>query len=129
MRILAIDDEKDSRALLRDLLTQAGHRVTTASSAIEALVLVQLSHYDLILLDIMMPGMDGHQFGQVMANRWDTFDIPIVVISCRTDRESKFWAKMNGCVRYLEKPFNLAELLEVIRKIDRGHRETAPVES
>lgn len=127
MRILAIDDEKDSRTFLRDFLTQAGHRVTTASSAIEALVLVQLSHYDLILLDIMMPGMDGHQFGQAMANRWDTFDIPIVVISCRTDLESKSWARMNGCVFYFEKPFSPAELLDVIRDIEHGHYEMASV--
>ena len=125
MRILAVDDEADTRALLKDLLTQAGHRVTAVSNAVSALLHVKMDAPDLILLDVMMPGMDGHQLAQTLSGAWDTFEIPIVVLSCRKDAESKSWAKINGCVRYLEKPFCPTELLDVIREVEQGRSDGA----
>jgi DNA-binding response OmpR family regulator len=123
MRILVVDDEEDARRFLKDLLCQASHQVTTASSAVHAIALVQMTSFDLVLLDLMMPGIDGHQFAQFMSSHWDTFDVPVVVVSCRTDAESKSWAKLNNCVRYVEKPFDSAELLDVVRDVERGLSE------
>ncbi|MBI2930336.1 MAG: response regulator [Planctomycetes bacterium] len=125
MKILAIDDEKDTLAFMRDLLTQAGHQVATASSAVSGLLLARVDPPDLVFLDIMMPGIDGHQLAQSLAGSWDTFDIPIVILSCRSDRESKAWAKLNGCVRYLEKPASPSEILKVVREVER-ERENKP---
>ncbi len=119
MTILVVDDEEDTRNFLRDLLVHAGRSVTTAGSAAAAMVHVHLQQYDLILLDIMMPGIDGHQLAQFLTSHWNTFDIPIVVISCRKDAESKSWAKLNGCVGYIEKPFSPVEILETIEAIER----------
>lgn len=126
MNILAVDDEKDTLAFLRDLLVGAGHHVTTANNALEAMVHVQLRPFDLVLLDVMMPGMDGHQFGQFLSTHWQTFEIPIVILSCRTDAESKAWAKLNGVYRYLEKPLSPAELLEVVAEIERKRSKACP---
>jgi DNA-binding response OmpR family regulator len=125
MNILAVDDEKDTRRFLKDLLTRAGHTVITASSALEAMVHVQMESIDLALVDIMMPGIDGNQFAQFMSSNWNTFDIPMIVISCRKDDETKSWAKICGCVRYLEKPFNPGDLLDAIHDIDSGQGERA----
>jgi two-component system phosphate regulon response regulator OmpR len=120
MKILVVDDEKDARSLLKDLLSQAGHRVTAAESAIEAMALVQLESFDLAILDLMMPGVDGFQLTQFMSSNWNTFEIPMIVTSCRTDKESKSWARMCGCRRYLEKPFSPGELLDAVREMDQG---------
>lgn len=117
MRILAVDDEADTLSLVRDLLEADGHAVVTATSAAEALVRVQMDAFDLILLDVMMPGVDGHQLAQFLSNQWDTFEIPMVMITCRADRESHGWARLNGCAGYIEKPFAPSELINVVRRI------------
>lgn len=114
MNILIVDDDGDTRALLRTLLSQEGHSPTAAASAAEALVHLKMRRYDLILLDIMLPGIDGLQFAQFLASRWDTFEIPVLVLSARSDEESKSWARLGNCVGYVEKPFGSSDLLERI---------------
>lgn len=126
MRILAVDDEKTVRHMLKELLRRAGHEVTTAASGIEAFAHVRTRRFDLILLDLIMPGMDGYQLAQYLSNNWDTFDIPVIVISGRTDAESKSWVTINGCVRYIEKPFRVGELLDAISEVERGESEVVP---
>jgi DNA-binding response OmpR family regulator len=123
MRILVVDDEEDTLAFLKDLLAQAGHRVVTTSKGLEAMAAAQIEPFDVILLDLMMPGTDGYQVAQFLSENWNTSDIPVIVISCRRDNESKSFATMFGCARYLEKPFEPAQLLEALRDIDSGHRE------
>jgi DNA-binding response OmpR family regulator len=125
MNILAVDDEKDTRDFLRNLLTRETYRVSTASSALQAMALVQLERFDLVLVDLMMPGVDGHQLMQFLSSHWTTFDIPIIVLSCRTDAESKSCARIMGCASYIEKPFSPAELLDAIHDIDQGLHEEA----
>lgn len=123
MRILVVDDEEDTLAFLKDLLAQAGHRVVTTSKGLEAMAAAQIEPFDVILLDLMMPGTDGYQVAQFLSENWNTSDIPVIVISCRRDNESKSFATMFGCAGYLEKPFEPAQLLEALRDIDSGHRE------
>jgi two-component system phosphate regulon response regulator OmpR len=120
MRILAIDDEADTRRLYQDLLGQAGHHVTPARDAVEATALLKIGAFDLILLDLMMPGIDGLQFAQSLANRWDTFEIPVLVVSCRDDAESRAWTKLQGCRGFLSKPFTPADLLDAIARVLHG---------
>ena len=100
--------------MLEDLLRNAGHKVMTAASAVEALVLIRMYKFDLILLDITMDGFDGHQLAHSLSVGWETFDIPIFVISARNDPTSKSWAKLHGCKRYIEKPFSPVDLLDAI---------------
>ncbi len=126
MKILAVDDEKDTLDFLRNVLTNEGHDVATAATAGEAMVYVQLAKFDAVLLDIMMPGLDGHDFHRWLREHWDVADTPVVVISCLTDAESKMRAKLDGAVAYLEKPFVLAKLLDVLGRIDRGQFEGVP---
>jgi DNA-binding response OmpR family regulator len=119
MNILIVDDEGDTRAFVHELLASAGHRVTTAGSGVEAILQVEIQSFDLVLLDLMMPGIDGYQFAEFMSSHWNTFETPVVIVSCRTDPESKFLSKIFNCAGYLEKPFGPAELLDVVDRVDR----------
>lgn len=124
MNILALDDEKDTRTLLDDLLSGAGHHVVVAADAAEARAALKREPIDVVLLDLMLPGTDGFQFARFMSENWDTYGIPFIVVSCRRDEESKCNARILGCARYLEKPFEPFELIEAIGDIERGQQES-----
>ena len=117
MDILVVDDEKDSRTLLGDLLEGAGHRVTTASSVLEAIVHVEAQRFDLVLLDLLIPGIGGLQFAEFMSSHWNTFETPVVIQSARADHESRTLARLYNCAGYLEKPFGPAELFDAIASV------------
>lgn len=116
MKILAVDDEADTRRLYHDLLGASGHHVVTARDAVEAMTHLHLGGYDLILLDLMMPGIDGAQFAQYLSGHWNTFEIPVLVVSCRSDPESRSWTSLQGCRGYLQKPFSPSDLLEAVHR-------------
>jgi len=118
MNILLVDDEDDTRKLTRELLVSAGHQVTAAASGVEALMHVEIQRYDLVLLDLMMPGIDGFQFAEFMSCHWNTFETPVLILSCRTDNESKSLARIYHCAGYLEKPFSPAELLDAVSALE-----------
>jgi|SRR5579859_3755220 len=124
MRILAVDDEEDTRRFLTDLLTQEGHEVSTAATGLEALAAVQIHRFDVVLLDLMMPKVDGYQVIRTMTDHWVNSRVPVVILSSRSDAHSHSFARIFGCVQYLEKPFKPEALLEVLRDIDQGRQET-----
>lgn len=119
MNILVVDDDDDARAYVKDLLVSAGHQVTAAASGVEALLHVELQRYDAVVLDLMMPGIDGFQFAEFMSSHWNTFEIPVLVVSCRNDPESRSLVKIFACAGYLSKPFSPAELLDALAAINR----------
>jgi two-component system OmpR family response regulator len=127
MNILAVDDERDTRAFLSDLLTEEGHRVLTVASALEAEATLERVPVDVVLLDLMMPGKDGFRLAREVSEHWGTSGIPMIAISCLADEESKACAKALGCVRYLEKPVSPTRLLEALREIERGGRDMATI--
>lgn len=119
MNILLVDDEEDTRIYLKNLLFSAGHGVTAAASGVEAIMHVEFQRYDLVLLDLMMKGVDGFQFAEFMSCHWNTFETPVLIMSCRKDPESKSLARIFDCAGYLEKPFSAAELLDAISRIEQ----------
>jgi DNA-binding response OmpR family regulator len=122
VNILVVDDERDTRTLVHDLLVPAGHHVTTAASVLEAIIHVEISRFDLVLLDLRIPGIDGFQFAEFMSSHWNTFETPVLILSCRKDRESKSLARVYNCAGYLEKPFSPAELLDSVGAVLAHHR-------
>ena len=109
--ILIVDDVEDNLEILGDLLTFDGYNVQTARSGESALKLVQESRPDLILLDILMPGMDGFEVCERLKADSKTSDIPVVFVSSMTDIESKIKGFKSGGVDYINKPFQHAEIL------------------
>ncbi|MFW6314089.1 MAG: EAL domain-containing protein [Desulfohalobiaceae bacterium] len=109
--LLLVDDEQTNRKLLKiHLVNLAGH-ILEADSGQEALELASKELPDLILLDVMMPGMDGYQVCSKLQENEDTKDIPVIFLSALSNPEAKSQAFQAGAVDYVPKPFNAEELL------------------
>lgn len=103
--ILIIDDDVHIGNALEETLSQAGYRVSRAYSGTEALFTLSHTFPDLILLDLMLPGLDGEKVLEHIR------DIPVIIISAKTDIENKVNLLLSGAVDYVTKPFNTKELL------------------
>jgi len=102
-RILVVDDEANIRELLMQEFTEAGYAVTTAANGREAVAEVRRQRPDLVVLDVMMPEMNGFDVAAVLRNDPQTLDIPIIILSIVQDRERGFRL---GVDRYLTKPID-----------------------
>ena len=109
--ILIVDDVEDNTEILGDLLTFDGYEVQSAMSGEAALEQVQVARPDLILLDILMPGMDGFEVCERLKADESTKDIPVMFVSSMNDLESKVRGFKVGGVDFINKPFQHAEIL------------------
>jgi two-component system, OmpR family, response regulator len=117
-RLLIVDDEPGIRAFIGRALNAAGYPTDFAATGTEALSLALTSHYDLIILDLVMPDMSGRDvLDRLLASRPDQ---AVLVLSCLADVASKVDCLERGAQDYLTKPFSLAELLARVRVRLRG---------
>ena len=107
-RLLVVDDEANLRAALRDLLSLMGYYVEEAQSGSEALKLLENSSFDLMLLDIRMPGMSGVEVMNCVRKLYP--DMSIVILTAHATLESAVAAVRLGAVDYMLKPFNIEDL-------------------
>ncbi|MEO5691891.1 MAG: EAL domain-containing protein [Usitatibacter sp.] len=117
--ILIVDDEAQNRKVLEALLGPEGHLTITAASGEEALELVERSMPDLILLDIMMPGMDGYQVAKVLKGNPASAHIPIIMLTALVDRAARLAGLNAGAEEFLTKPVDRAELWLRVRNLLR----------
>ena len=116
-RILVVDDESLNRRLIQAILAPEGHELVHASNGEQALARVAAGGIDLVLLDVMMPGLSGIEVCERI--RADHTLIPIVVISALTDPTSRTRAKAAGADDFLTKPINAPELLARVKSLLR----------
>ena len=102
--ILIVDDESSNRRLLEVLLEPEGYRTRTAAGGQEALECIAHNPPDLILLDVMMPGMDGRQVAHIIKADPTTRNIPIIMVTAQTDREARLAALDAGAEEFRNKP-------------------------
>ena len=113
-RILIVDDEPDTLGLIELTLETAGYQVTTAGSGDQAVGLLENDSFDLLLLDIMMPGMTGFQVIETL--RESNVDIPPLVFLTAKNREEDIeMGKRLGAAAYLKKPTTRGDLLDSIQ--------------
>lgn len=108
--VLIVDDEPMARTLLRLMLVRAGFNVSEAEDGFDALEKVQVSQPDIILLDVMMPGMDGFSVCEALRQRKETSTLPIIMLSAKTDLDSINKGLRVGATKYLTKPISPEEL-------------------
>ena len=119
--ILLVDDEDTLRQVIAQFLTQEGYRVVPASSGPEGLRLFYAERPDAVLLDVMMPGMDGWE---VCARLRELSDVPILLITARTAQDDKLRGFRLGVDDYVSKPFSLAELAARLQAVLSRSRKT-----
>ncbi|MCC7494449.1 MAG: response regulator [Fimbriimonadaceae bacterium] len=117
--ILVVDDESINRELLSHRLRREGYRVRTAVDGSSALAAVGEELPDLILLDVMMPGIDGFEVTRRLRQAVATRAIPIVLVTALADRESKLTGLQAGADDFLTKPFDPVELIARVRSLLR----------
>ena len=109
--ILVVDDEPKNVQVVGALLLKHGHEVIAASSGPEALAKLAFAKPDLILLDVMMPGMTGFELCRILQDNPEFRDTPIIFLSAAADKSFVIEALQHGAVDYITKPFHSAELL------------------
>jgi CheY-like chemotaxis protein len=109
-RVLVIDDEPDVRWLIRMSLERAGHEVIDAEDGLRGIALAMKQRPEIIVLDLMMPVMDGYGVLEELTKDPRTASVPVVVLSARAIPEEAERAAAAGARRFLEKPFDPDEL-------------------
>lgn len=114
-KILIVDDNKNNIQVLASTLSQDGYNIEFALNGNDAIDWVSEQTFDLILLDVMMPGIDGFETCVKIKQIDSAKDIPIIFITARTDTESISKGFISGSVDYITKPFNSIELLARVK--------------
>lgn len=116
-RILIVEDEESLLKLESILLTTRGYKVTGASDGLAALKEIELNRPDLILLDIMMPGIDGFEVCRRVKENPVTQSIPIIMLTAKKSSADQARGAEVGADAYLTKPFKSGKILETIDKL------------
>jgi PAS domain S-box-containing protein len=118
-RVLVVDDEFDNREILRVMLTSNGLQVETAVNGEDALAMIAASPPDIVLLDIMMPGIDGYQVTASLKGNPETTHIPIILVTALSDQNARMAGLLAGAEDFLTKPLDRAELTLRVRNLLR----------
>lgn len=113
-RILIIDDSATEVFALTRMLEPAGYRVLSANSAESGIATALSEQPDLILMDVVMPGMNGFQATRKLAKAPQTANIPIIMVTTKDQETDRIWGMRQGAVEYVVKPPVEAELLAKI---------------
>ncbi len=118
--ILAIDDEKDILKLLQYNLEREGHQVIVAKTGEEGLEAARSKKPDLILLDLMLPGMDGLEVCKILRGNKDTKNIPILMLTAKSSELDQILGLELGATDYITKPFSVKVLSARVKNIFRN---------
>lgn len=113
-KILVVDDSPTDRFFLQSLLSRRGYSVLTADNGEEAVARSATELPDLILMDVVMPGLNGFQATRAISNRAETAHIPIIMCSTKDQESDKLWGMRQGAKDYLTKPISVEELFDKI---------------
>ncbi len=116
-KILVVDDEPDLLDLIELILTNEGYGVDKAQNGAKAVDLASKNNYDLIIMDIMMPEMDGWETIKSIRADKKNLHIPIIMLTCRDNSQDKYFAIQEGVEDYITKPFTPNQLVNVIGNI------------
>jgi two-component system, OmpR family, alkaline phosphatase synthesis response regulator PhoP len=121
--ILVVDDNERLRTLVKSYLSQEGFQVKTAEDGRAALFVARESQPDLIILDLMMPELDGYEFIRLNSRERET---PVIILTARVDESDKVLGLELGADDYITKPFSMRELAARVRAVLRRAGKSAP---
>jgi twitching motility two-component system response regulator PilH len=116
-KIMVVDDSPTERAFMENLLKKRGYEVTVVESGDVAVERAKNDQPDLILMDVVMPGLNGFQATRAIAREEKTKHIPVIICTTKDQETDKIWGLRQGAKDYVTKPVNEGELLEKIKAL------------
>ena len=115
-RILIVDDSPTETYKMTNLLTKAGHEVMTAGGGEEGVAIAKKELPELILMDVVMPGINGFQATRQITKNPSTSHIPILIVTTKDQETDRMWGRRQGAVGYLTKPIDEKELVKAVQE-------------
>ena len=116
-KILIIDDSPTEIHKLRNMLTKNGHSVLVADSGESGVLLAKREMPDVVLMDIVMPGMNGFQATRQLTKAKETSHIPVIIVTTKDQETDRMWGSRQGAKAYLTKPVTEKQLLTTIQQV------------
>ncbi|RKZ57787.1 MAG: response regulator [Gammaproteobacteria bacterium] len=116
-RVMIVDDSPTEVHVLTTMLTKNGHEVITASSGEDGVEMAKTEKPDLILMDVVMPGMNGFQATRQISKSDETSSIPVIMVTTKDQETDKVWAMRQGAKDYIVKPVQEKALIEHVNMI------------
>ncbi|MBW4669462.1 MAG: response regulator [Cyanomargarita calcarea GSE-NOS-MK-12-04C] len=118
--VLIVEDSIAQREMITDLLKASGLTVTHASDGVEALEAIESTCPDLVVLDIVMPRMNGYEVCRRLKSDPKTQNVPVVMCSSKGEEFDRYWGMKQGADAYIAKPFQPTELVGTVKQLLRG---------
>jgi len=125
-RILIVDDSPSQLMGIQRIVEKLGHETLTAEDGAAGVEAAKTHLPDLILMDVVMPNLNGFQATRTLSRESTTRDIPVVLVTTKDQDTDRMWGMRQGARAYLTKPFSEADLSDVISRLLEG-RDSAPV--
>ncbi|CAN1212202.1 response regulator [Tumidithrix helvetica PCC 7403] len=119
VKVLVVEDSVAQREMIADLLKDSGLSVTGASDGVEALEQIKGSCPDLVVMDIVMPRMNGYELCRRLKTDPKTEQVPVVMCSTKGEEFDRYWGMRQGADAYISKPFQPQELVGTVKQLLR----------
>ncbi len=116
-RILVVDDSPSQQLGMKRIVEKLGHTALTADDGVLGVEVCKAELPDLVLMDVVMPNLNGFQATRALSRDETTKHIPIVLVTTKDQETDKVWGMRQGAKAYLTKPFNEAELVDLIKQV------------
>jgi twitching motility two-component system response regulator PilH len=117
VRVLVVDDSPTETEAFRSVLERHGHEVINATNGADGVAVASQEQPDVVLMDIVMPGLNGFQATRQLTRRADTKHIPVIIVTTKDQETDRVWGKRQGASGYLVKPINESRLLAEIESV------------
>lgn len=119
-RILIVDDSPTETYRFREILEKHGHQVLEATNGADGVAVARAEMPDLVLMDVVMPGLNGFQATRQLTKDEETAHIPIVIVTTKDQETDRVWGKRQGARDYLTKPVDEGQLMQTIASLIAG---------
>lgn len=118
-KVLVVEDSVAQQQMISDLLKKSGLTVLVANNGVEALGFIQKDHPDIVVLDIIMPQMNGYELCRRLKADPETQNLPVVMCSSKGEEFDRYWGMKQGADAYIAKPFQPTELIGTVKQLLR----------
>ena len=127
-RVLIVDDSPSQLMGMKRIIEKLGHEIVTAEDGALGVEAAKRERPDLILMDVVMPNLNGFQATRSIAKNPDTSHIPIVLVTTKDQDTDRVWGMRQGAKAYITKPFSESELADMIQQMLGGEAPAAPAD-